>query len=318
MSSELDLESLLSPGPKPEPTHAEPIDFDPQADPNLLSKSLGVGGVSALLGGLGSLLTGGNPLSSAAKYGLGGAGTAAYALADPFQRGGMLGKAFESGAGGALQGLMTGGDASSGALQGAMTSLISGKGRFTPEEQKSLAQQFVQSVIPSVRGWRKRITDAERASRQLMGRNPASAMPMLKKLIKVLPDVQSKASISHAMKMISSGNIVTPNERNALGSIGRFLLGHLNIHKQLTPQLDTLAKLKQMFAAGKLSTEDIAKRMGLVAGRFGSSREEVQRMRNFMQQVFARPVQGKGELAGLFSQDPEVAAMMSKAMSGVS
>lgn len=313
-----ELEQLLSgaAGPKPEPTHAEPIDFDPQSDPNLLSKSLGVGGVSALLGGIGSLLTGGNPLSGALKYGpIGGAATA-YSLSDPFQRGGMLGKAFESGAGGALKNLMTGGDASSGAMQGAMESLITGRGRFTPEEQKSLAQQFVQSVIPSVRGWRRRITDGERAARQLMGRNPSSAMPLLKRLSKALPDMQSRAAMSHAMKLITSGSVVTPNERTSLGSIGRFLLNHLNIHKQITPQLGTLAKLKQMFAEGKLTTEDIAKRMGLVGGRFGSSREEVQRTRNFLQQILARPVQGKGEMSDLFSQDPEVAATLSKAMGG--
>jgi ParB-like chromosome segregation protein Spo0J len=147
-----------------------------------------------------------------------------------------------------------------------------------------------------------------------MGRSPAGAIRGLKVMQAVMPDVDTKAAVQHALTRISAGRVRSPGDKTALAALGRRILNRLNIYRQASPQLAQLAKLKQRFARGELSAADFAGRIGLLTGRFGGTREEVGRMRKFLQEVIARPVEVKGSpLADLYSQDPEMAAMFEKA-----
>jgi hypothetical protein len=306
----------------PEPTYAQSIEFDPKSDPNLLAKALTLGVPGAAIGGIlgaGKAVLGGgdllrSTLAGALTGGAGVGGTTAYLLADPIQRGLVLGQAYEAGLGGALENLMKGKSALGGATQSALQSILSGRGRFTPEEKKSLIQQFTQTTLPSAKGWNRRIRLAQKTAQQLMGRNPARAIRGLKVMQAVMPDVDTRAAVQHAIKRISSGQVRSPHEKQALGALGRRILNRLNIYRQAAPQLSRLADLKRQFARGEMSAADFAARIGLLTGRFGGTREEVARMRQFLQEVAARPVGAKGSpLTDLYVQDPDIAALYEKA-----
>lgn len=308
-----------------EPTYAQSIEFDPKEDPSLLAKSLAFGGLGTLGGGLyglgKSILGGEDPfkgtLASALKGGLGTGATAAYALANPLQRGMVLGSAYESGLNKALQQMISGrGNAFGAATEGALESILSGRGRFTPEEKQSLIQQFTQSALPSSKGWQRRIKLGEQTARKLLGRNPSAALRGLKVMQTVMPDMDMRTAVQHAIDRITSGQLRTPVERMALSALGRRIYNRLNIYRQAAPQLKRLASLRKNYSTGGMRADEFAKRVGLLTGRFGGNREEVARMRQFLQEIIARPVgQDKSEIGKLYASNPEVASLMQLAMS---
>jgi hypothetical protein len=69
-----------------------------------------------------------------------------------------------------------------------------------------------------------------------------------------------------------------------------------------------------LYAEGKMTAEDVAQRVGLLAGRFGGTSEEIQRMRQFLFEVIGRPVEPRTQLAGMYKKYPEMASLLQKAV----
>ena len=277
-----------------------PPQAEQAAQPDILGSALSAGKWGALgggaLGGLRGLMRGKgflkNTLGGALLGALGAGGFTAFHKADPFQRGGMAGTAYQEAMQRALGEAVGGGtlsDVGSGALQQALMSVLSGKGQFTPDQQQALVQQFTQSLLPTEKGWGKRIKLGEQVSHLLSSNRPQRAYGGLRAMSKVMPDMDMRTAIQHAMQRIEAGRIRSPEERSALAALGSRMKSRLEMYRKATPAIGALGELKSQFGAGGLSSEDLAKRVGLLTGRFGAKDEKSQRMRQFLQETIARP-----------------------------
>lgn len=261
-------------------------------------------------------------LGGALLGGLGAGSLAAYQTADPFQRGSVPGQAYQSALQTALMKTVGGADlpeTAQSAMQSALTSVLTGRGRFTPEEQQSLIQQFTQSVLPTKGGWEKRIKLANKVADQLAGDRPMQAMRGLQLMADVMPDLDIKTAAQHALERLRGGRYRKGEERAALAALGTRIKQRLGEYETTVPALDELRKMKEEYAAGKLTPEDFAKRVGILTGRFGPATEEAERMRRFLQGVIARPVSLEGapdRISRLYQRSPVHGELVEKALGG--
>jgi len=234
-----------------------------------------------------------NTLAGALIGGVGAGGVSYLSSGDPWSKASPAAKSFEAGQEEAQKGLADPNveptDAVRRGLYTGLTEWLSGKHEFTPEEQKALVQQLVKAKVPTGAGWRKRVTLAEQAVQQLQS-NPSAALPSLVTLQRVVPDTETRAYINEAIADIRSGRAQTPEGLNALASIGRAIQERIGSHRDATQVIDALNMMKEMYGSGQLSPADVAKNVGLVTGRFGSKSESAERVRQLLQEAFARPV----------------------------
>jgi len=273
----------------------------PEQQPDVLSSALHAGkwgaAGGAALGGIRGALKGKdflkNTLGGALLGALGAGGFTAYHKASPFQQGGVAGTAYQDAMQRALGEAVGGGnfsDISSGAMEQVLTSVLSGKGEFKPEQQRALVQQFTQSTLPTKKGWARRIKLADKVSSQLTSGNPRTAYRGLRVMAKVMPDTDMRTAAEHALKRIESGRMRLPEERAALAALGERMRSRLGMYHKATPALGALSEMKSQYGSGKLSNEQLAQQIGILTGRFGSKEEKAQRTRQFLQQMIARPV----------------------------
>ena len=261
-------------------------------------------------------------LGGALLGGLGAGSLAAYQSADPFQRGSVPGQAYQSALQSALMKTVGGADVpevAQSAMQSALTSVLTGRGRFTPEEQQSLVQQFTQSVLPTKGGWEKRIKLAGKVADQLASEQPMRAMRGLQLMTDVMPDVDIKAAAGHALERLRGGRYRKEEERAALAALGARIKQRLTSYASMSPALDELRRMKEEYATGKLTPEDFAKRVGILTGRFGPVTEEAERMRQFLREVIARPVSLRGapdRISRLYMKSPMHGELVEKALGG--
>jgi hypothetical protein len=278
----------------------------------------GLGALSSLVSGEGNYLR--NTLAGALLGGGATGGFAAYQAADPFQRGGVAGTAYQK----ALErtlGETIGGstlsEAGSAGLRDALISTLTGQGSFEPEEQSALVQQFTQSTLPTKKGWDRRIKLASKVADQLTSDNPRKAFRGLRVMAQVMPDVDMKTAAQHALQRIESGQTRLPEEISALAALGNRIRARLETYNQATPAVDSLRAMKSEFGSGKINPEEFAQRIGLLTGRFGEQTPEAQRLRQFLQQVIARPVsrtKPNSLMGRTMSEAPEVGDLVMSAL----
>jgi len=195
--------------------------------------------------------------------------------------------------------------------------VLSGKGRFSPDEQRSLVQQFTQSTLPSKKGWERRINLADKVADQLASGKPHSAYRGLKVMAKVMPDMDMRTAAEHALKRIETGRMRGPEDQAALAALGARMRSRLAMYRKATPAIGALSGMKAQYGGGKISDEQLAQQVGILTGRFGSKDEKSQRMRTFLQQALARPVNksAPGSLMGqTMSESPEVGNLVMSAL----
>lgn len=279
----------------------------PEAPESPLSGALRTGRYGALIGaGLGALRAGlsrpeegerrpylRDTLAGALLGSLAAGGTAYLSRQDPFTRGTATAKAFEAGrdrlAEGALDPHRPLGSVAGDALQAGLAEFLSGEHDFTPEEQRALVQQFVKAELPTTEGWRRRTQLARRAADRLQ-MAPEGALRDLVHLQQVAPDEETRTFANEAVAQIRSGRARTAEGRHALASIARELAGRAEAYAETTPLIDSLNVMKEMYGAGQMPEEDVAKHVGLLTGRFGAQTESAQRLRRMVQDAVARPV----------------------------
>lgn len=248
--------------------------------------------------------------------GLGAGGS--YFAGDPFRRGGIGGKAFEAAKGTLMEGAADP-NASVSELGGRaalamVASGLSGEGEFGPKQQSALLRQFELAQVPTSEGWRKRVELSDHVS-QLLQTRPYEALESLQTLQVVAPDPTTKALAGRAIADIRSGRD-DPNTRNALALIGKSLGERAKFYQRGTHSIDALNIMKELRASGQMSGEDVAKNLGLLTGRFGSSSEQAQEQRQLLQQAIANPVRTApgSPYPSLQNVSPSVAALARKAM----
>jgi hypothetical protein len=300
----------------------------PSAAPDVLSRALQAGKWGALggatLGGIRGAIKGKdflkNTLGGAILGALGTGGFTAYHHASPFQRGGIAGTAYQEAMQRAL-GEAVGGaplsDIGSSAIQQALMSVLAGKGQFTPDQQRALVQQFTQSIIPTEKGWSRRINLAERVANQLKAGKPHRAVRGLQTMAQVIPDMDMRTAAQHALQRIKSGRFRLPEERAALAALGERMRTRLDLLRKAQPAVSALAQMKSRYGLGELSTEELAQQIGLLTGRFGAQHEKAQLMRQLLQDMISRPVQktSPGSLIGrTMEESPELGATVMEAL----
>lgn len=312
----------------PEQSFIPGLSEQPTDKSDALSSALRAGKWGALgggtLGGIRGVTTGKdflkNTLGGALIGALGAGGFTAYHKASPFQQGGVAGTAYQDAMQRALGEAVGGGslgDVGSGAMQQALMSVLSGKGNFTPDQQSALVQQFTQSTLPSKKGWERRIKLADRVAAQLTSGNPRTAHRGLRVMARVMPDTDMRTAAEHALQRIEGGRTQGPEERAALASLGERMRSRLVMYRKASPALSALSGMKSQYGAGKMSNEQLSQQIGLLTGRFGSKEEKAQRMRQFLQQMIARPVAktAPGSLMGqTMSESPEIGNLVMSAL----
>jgi len=261
-------------------------------------------------------------LGGALIGGLGAGSLSAFQRADPFQQGGVPGQAYQAALQSALAKTVGGEDlpeTAQSAMQSALTSVLTGRGRFVPEEQQALIQQFTQSVLPTRGGWEKRIKLANKVADQLTSERPMQAMRGLQLMAEVMPDMDIKTAAGHALERLRGGRYQKPEERTELAALGARIKQRLETYTSVSPALEELHKMKQEYATGKLTPEDFAKRVGILTGRFGPATEEAERVRQFLQEVIARPVSTEGgadNISKLYMESPTHGELVTRALGG--
>lgn len=283
----------------------------------------GAGGIYGLIE---SALTGKDYLSNTLAKALLGASTAgtskAYAEADPFQRGGVAGRAYGEALRGGVGDLLSGGSMEDAAFSGTRSALISallGRGSMQPEQSKSLVQQITQSKIPSVGGWKKRISKASEVAQKLKSGSPRMALAGLKLMTRIMPDMDMRSAAQHGIKLIQSGQKLTPELRNALAALGKRIESGLGTYREATPAFGRLQQLLADYSKGSIDSEELAKNMGLFTGKYGPQTPEAKRYRNFILQALARPVGGgkpssKTLLGRTGEKSPQLASLVMSAL----
>ena len=224
-----------------------------------------------------------------------GVGSAGGYLAsgDPFQRGSAGAKSFDVGKEHLIERLLDPGSRPGEALGGAITTglaeYLSGKHEFGPEQQKALVQQFAKGYVPTTGGWRRRVNLVETAIKQLRV-DPMSAAQSLVTLQKVAPDPETQQFASEALARIRSGRAVGHEGTNAMATIAQQLENTVKRYRDATPVVDSMNVMKEMYGAGQLSEEEMAKNLGLISGRFGAQTPEAESLRTLVQSILARPV----------------------------
>jgi len=311
----------------PEQSFIPNTNSPPEQGPDVLGSALNAGKWGALggatVGGVRGALKGDflkNTLGGALLGALGAGGFTAYHKANPFQQGGVAGTAYQDAMQRALGEAVSGSpldEVGSGAAQQALMSVLSGKGRFTPDEQSSLVQQFTQSTLPSQKGWERRISLADKVSNQLASGKPQAAYRGLKVMAQVMPDMDMRTAAEHALKRIETGRMRGPEDQAALAALGARMRSRLDMYRKATPAIGALSSMKSKYGGGKLSDEQLAQQVGILTGRFGSKDEKSQRMRTFLQQALARPVNktAPGSLMGqTMAEAPEVGNLVMSAL----
>jgi len=215
------------------------------------------------------------------------------ASGDPFQRGSAAAKSFETGKEHLMQRLLDPqarpGEALHGAVVTGLADYMSGKHEFGPAQQKALIQQFTKGYVPTTHGWRRRVQLADRAITQLRS-DPMSAASSLVTLQKVAPDPGMRQFASEALARIRSGRATTPEGVNAMAAIAQQMENIGQRYKGATSVVDAMNVMKEMYGAGQLSEEEMAKNLGLISGRFGARGAEAEGLRQLIQHAMARPV----------------------------
>lgn len=234
-----------------------------------------------------------NTLAGALIGGLGAGGTRYLATADPFTRGTGAAQGFEKAKEEAMVGMLTPGqsttDVARRSIFSGLLEALSGKHDFGPTEQRALVQQFAKSTVPTSMGWRKRVNLAEQAVQE-MQTNPQAALPSLVTLQKVAPDPEMKMLTAEAIARLRSGRAATPEGINAMATLAREMQGKLGLYRAATRTLDSLNLMKELYGAGRISEEDVAKNVGLVTGRFGSKSPRAVALRQLVQEALAHKV----------------------------
>ena len=255
-----------------------------------------------------------------ALLGAAGAGGTSYlAGADPFTRGAPPAKAFEAGKAHLMESMLDP-SRSPGRLAGEsiMTGLseyLSGKHEFGPAQQKALVQQFVKARVPTSQGWRNRINLADKAIADLQA-NPAAALPALVTLQKVAPDAEMRAYVTEAIARIRGGRAADPEGANALAALARVMEGKTEAYRKATGAIDSMNIMKEMYGARQLSSEDVAKNVGLITGRFGAQTPSAGALRGLIQESLARPVSRAtpSPYKRTRAMKPELASLLARAM----
>jgi hypothetical protein len=229
-----------------------------------------------------------------ALLGAGAGGIGGYiAGGDPFQRGSPAAKSFETGKEHLMERLLDPharpGEALHGAILTGLSEYLSGKHEFGPEQQKALVQQFAKGYVPTTSGWRRRVKLAEQAVSRLRA-NPMTAASSLVTLQKVAPDPEMRQFASEALARIRSGRAATPEGANALATIAQQMEQSARRYREAVPVIDAMNVMKEMYGAGQLSEEEMAKNLGLISGRFGARTPEAESLRQLVQGALARPI----------------------------
>jgi hypothetical protein len=251
-----------------------------------------------------------------------GVGSAGGYLAsgDPFQRGSAGAKSFNVGKEHLLERLLDPGSRPSEALGGAITTglaeYLSGKHEFGPEQQKALVQQFAKGQVPTTGGWRRRVNLVETAIKQLRV-DPMSAARSLVTLQKVAPDPETQQFASEALARIRSGRAVGPEGTNAMATLAQQMENAAKQYKEATPVVDAMNVMKEMYGAGQLSEEEMAKNLGLISGRFGAQTPEAESLRTLVQSILARPIATtpRAPYKDMTEGTPQIMNLVRKAMS---
>lgn len=254
----------------------------------------GLGALRAGLGGAGDYLR--QTLAGALLGGVGTGGATYLSKAGPFARGGMGAKALESGGEEMTKAMLTGASIPSAAARSVAAgtrSLLTGRGRFTPEQQEALVQQFLQSTLPTTVGWQKRIGLARKTVGQLGADRPRRALRGLRTLGKVAPDAATQALVGDAIERLTGGRFRGGEQQQALGALSQGLGRRADLYEKILPTLQELHKLKQRYAGKEIAFPELSKRFGIVTGRFGRSGAEAERLRSFIREIIARPVSAK-------------------------
>lgn len=258
-----------------------------------------------------------NTLAGALLGGVGAGGTKYLSTADPFTQASGTAKGFERAKTQALAGLLTPGkeapDVARESIFSGLLEMLSGKHDFGPDEQKALVQQFAKSKIPTSQGWRNRVNLAEQAVEQLQV-DPQQSVRSLVTLQKVAPDPEMRMLAGEALSRLRSGRARTPEGINAMATLAREMGGKLQTYRQATKTLDALNMMKELYGAGRISEEDVAKNVGLVTGRFGNASPQSQQLRQLVQEALAHevpttpqspypaPEQGGKDIGGLIAR----------------
>ena len=234
-----------------------------------------------------------NTLAGALLGALGAGGTRYLATADPFTRGTGAAKGFEKAKEQAMVGLLSPdaepADIARRSIFSGLLEAFSGKHDFGPAEQRSLVQQFAKSKVPTSAGWRNRVALASQAVNQLQTQ-PQAALPSLVTLQKVAPDPEMKMLAAEAISRIRSGRATTPEGINAMATLAREMQNKLRLYGAATRTLDALNVMKELYGAGRISEEDVAKNVGLVTGRFGAQTPKAQALRQLVQESLAHEI----------------------------
>ena len=208
------------------------------------------------------------------------------------------------------------GEAVHGALMTGLADYMSGKHEFGPAQQNALVQQFSKSYVPTTRGWRKRVSLADRAVQQLRS-DPSSAAGALVQLQKVAPDPEMRQFASEALARIRSGRAMTPEGVNALATIAQQMEQSASRYRKATPVIDSMNIMKELYGSGQLNEEEMAKNLGLISGRFGAKGGEAEALRRLIQNALARPVatQPRSPYKETTQATPGVSRLVRKAMS---
>lgn len=249
----------------------------------------------------------------------GAGGTTYLAEADPFTRGAPPAKAFEAGKTRLMEGMLdptqSPGQLAGESIMTGLSEYLSGKHEFGPTQQLALVQQFVKARVPTGQGWRNRINLADKAIADLQA-NPMAALPALVTLQKVAPDTEMRTYAAEAIARIRSGRAQGPEGTNALAAIARVMEDKAEGYRKATGAIDAMNVMKERFGAKQLSSEDVAKNIGLLTGRFGAQTPSAGRLRQLIQETLARPVSGgtPSPYGRAGAVPPELASLIARAV----
>ena len=168
----------------------------------------------------------------------------------------------------------------------ARKAMSNARGDIQPEEQEDLTDKLLTLEAPTASGWSNRVNLLRRISSNMAkGSVSGYDVAIAKTFVR---DPRVKRLLDRAEELSRSGNAQSPENQQILSAIGRRMTDELGVYDRAGSAFNAIRQLRSAYGTGSLSSTDVARRLGVLTGRFGGGDE---RVRDLVQNVLDKPLE---------------------------